>query len=88
MRQHLVALAVNLQRAGPLVDADPTAATELLEEMGHDVQQALDESARLAQRIYPALLGTRGLAAALRSAAVNVGIPVLRRCPSGRELPT
>ena len=72
--QHLVALAVNLQLAGRLANADPASAKTLLEEMGRDVQQALDEAAQLAQRIYPALEGG-GLAAALRSAAVNAGIP-------------
>jgi signal transduction histidine kinase len=57
------------------VDADPAAAKALLEEMERDVQQALDEAARLAQRIYPPLLEAGGLAAALRSAAVGAGIP-------------
>ena len=71
VQQHLVALAVNLQLAGGLVDADPAAAKALLEEMGRDVQQALDETAKLAQRIYPALIEARGFAATLRSAAVG-----------------
>jgi signal transduction histidine kinase len=75
VQQHLVALAVNLQFAGPLADTDPSAAKALLEEMGRDVQQALDETARLAQRIHPPLLVAGGLAAALRSAAVSAGVP-------------
>jgi signal transduction histidine kinase len=75
VQQHLVALAVNLQLAGALADADPAAAKALLEEMGRDVQQALDETTQLAQRIYPPLLEARGLAAALRSAAVIAGVP-------------
>jgi signal transduction histidine kinase len=74
-QQHLVALAVKLQLAGPLVDADPAAATALLEEMERDVQEALGEAARLAQRIYPQLLEPGGLAAALRAAAVSAGVP-------------
>jgi signal transduction histidine kinase len=74
VRQHLVALAVNLQLAASLVDADSAAARDLLEEMVHDVQQALDETAQLAQRIYPSMLDARGLAAALRAAAASVGI--------------
>ena len=53
VQQHLVALAVNLQLARQSADADPEAAKELLEQMGRDVQQALDETAQLAQRIYP-----------------------------------
>jgi len=44
--------------------------------MGRDVQQALDETAKLAERIYPPLLDAGGLAAALRSAAVSAGGPV------------
>jgi signal transduction histidine kinase len=74
-QQLLVALAVNLQLAGPLVDANPAAGKALLEEMERDVQQALDETARLAERIYPPLPEAGGLAAALRSAAVSAGIP-------------
>jgi signal transduction histidine kinase len=75
-QQHLVALAVNLQLAAELLDRDPAAARTLLEEMGRDVQRALDETARLASRIYPQLLELRGLAAELRSAAVSAGIRV------------
>jgi signal transduction histidine kinase len=75
VQQDLVALAVNLQRADQLVDADPGSAKELLEEMSRDVQQALDETAQLAERIYPPLLETGvGLAAALRSAATSAGV--------------
>ena len=75
MQQNLVALAVNLQLASELTEADPAATKSLLEEMGRDVQQALDETARLAQRIYAPLLEQGGLAAALRSAAVGIGTP-------------
>jgi signal transduction histidine kinase len=74
VRQHLVALAVNLQLTGRLVDADPAAAQTLLDEMARHVQQALDETAQLAQRIYPPLLEAGGLAVALRSAAASLGI--------------
>jgi signal transduction histidine kinase len=74
VRQQLVGLAVNLQRTGSSVDADPTAAKQLLEEMTRDVQQALDETAQLAERVYPTLLNARGLAAALRSAVAGAGI--------------
>jgi signal transduction histidine kinase len=73
-QQHLVALAVNLQLAAPLVDSDPEAAKALLEEIERDVRQALDETRRLARRIYTPLGETGGLAAALRSAAVTAGV--------------
>ena len=73
VQQHLVALAVSLQLAGELTDSDPAAAKTLLEEMRRNVQQALDETAQLAQRIYPQLDAV-GFAAALRSAAVSAGV--------------
>ena len=68
VQQHLVALAVNLQLATGLTGSDPPARA-LIAEMARDVQQALEETAQLAQRIYPPLLEARGLGAALRSAA-------------------
>jgi signal transduction histidine kinase len=87
VRQQLVALAVNLQRTRSSIDADPAAAKELLEEMTRDVQQALDETAQLAQRIYPPLLNAGGLAAALRSAAASAGIRVSVDVPAGANYP-
>jgi signal transduction histidine kinase len=74
-QQQLVALAVNLQLVRRLVDTDPGAARALLDQLGHDVQQALDETGKLAHRIYPPLLESGGLAAALRAAAVSTGVP-------------
>ena len=75
VQQDLIALAVNLQLAGQAADSDPAAAKTLLEAMGRDVQHALDEMARLAQRIYPATLEAGGLGILLRSAAVSAGVP-------------
>jgi signal transduction histidine kinase len=69
-QQHLVTLAVNIQLARELVQRDPGAAVELLDDMGRVVQRALEETVRLAQRIYPPLLEAGGLAAALRAAAM------------------
>ena len=75
VQQHLIALAVNLQLAGQASDSDAAAAKTLLEEMGLDVQHALDETSLLAQRIYPAALEAGGLGTLLRSAAVSAGLP-------------
>jgi signal transduction histidine kinase len=75
VHQHLVALAVSLQLLERAVDSDPGAAKPLLEEMKRDVRQALDETARLAQRIYPSTLELGGLGVLLRSAAVSAGVP-------------
>lgn len=72
--QHLVALAANLQLARRLVDSDPAGVKALLDEMAHDVQQALDEIGKLAHRIHPPLLEAGGLGAALRTAAEIAGV--------------
>jgi signal transduction histidine kinase len=84
-----VALAVNLQHAITLLVADPAAAKTLLDEMGCDVRRALDETARLSERIHAPLLERDGrLAPALRSAAVSAGVaaavevsPAVSTCP-------
>ena len=73
-QQDLIALAVNVQLARELVERDADAAVELLDDMGREVQRALERLAQLAQRIYPPLLETGGLAAAFRAAAVTLGV--------------
>jgi hypothetical protein len=75
-QQRLFALAVDVQLARELVQSDPVGTLRILDELGRDVQRALDETASLAQRIYPPLLESGGLADALRAAAVGVGARV------------
>jgi signal transduction histidine kinase len=87
VQQHLVALAVNVQLAESLLESDVLAATKLLKEMGRGVQQALDEAARLAQRIHAPLLELGGFAAALRSAAVSAGVPASVEVSAGSSCP-
>jgi signal transduction histidine kinase len=83
VHQHLVAHAATLQLARLAVDSDPAAAKTLLEELGRDVRQALEETALLAQRIYPSTLELSGLAALLRSAALNAGVPATIEVSAG-----
>jgi len=73
-QQRMIALAVNLQLARDLVDSDPSAARDVLEDMGRDVALALEETAQLARRIHPPLLEAGGLGPALRAAAVDAGV--------------
>src|SRR6478736_1340083 len=73
-QQRLVALAVNLQLARQFADSDPAALKTLLEEIGCDVQQALDDVRQLACRVYPSLLLDRGLVEALRAAASDAAV--------------
>ena len=75
LQQQLVALAVELQHASALVERDAAATRALLEKLSSDVQLALDEAGRLAERIHAPLLDREGrLAVALRAAAVTAGV--------------
>ena len=88
VQQQLVALAVNLQLAGSGADDRSCERRgRSLDELGRDVQQALDEAAQLAQRIYPPLLEAGGLAAALRTAALSAGSSVSVEVTAGSALP-
>jgi signal transduction histidine kinase len=87
VQQQLVALAVNLQLAAASAESDPAAARTLLEQMGREVQQALDETAQLAERIYAPLIDIGGLAVALRSAAVSAGLPASVDVKAGSSYP-
>jgi signal transduction histidine kinase len=75
VQQHLVALAANLQLATGLIGADPPAARRILDEMARDLDRAMAEARDLAQRIYPPLLDSGGLAVAIRSAAARTNVP-------------
>ena len=89
VQQQLVALAVNLQHAASTAATDSEATKALLDELASDVQRALVETGRLAERIHAPLLERDGrLAAALRSAVVSAGVsasvevvPGLSSCP-------
>ena len=74
VHQRLVALAVGLQLVRRATASDPDAVTPLLEEMGADLEQALEETTLLAQRTFPVSLELDGLAALLRAAAVSAGV--------------
>jgi signal transduction histidine kinase len=86
LQQQLVALSVSLQQAASR--AEPAAVFAELDEIARQVQDALDEAARLAERIYTPLLEQAGrLRAALRAAAVRasvtttVQVAALPNCP-------
>jgi signal transduction histidine kinase len=87
VQQHLVALAVELQRAAGLVERDPAAVRALLAEMTANVREALDEATRLATRVYPPTLEGRGFASSLRSAASSAGVTALVDVPAVASYP-
>jgi signal transduction histidine kinase len=74
-QQHLVALAVKVRLARQLRERDPAKANVLLEELGGDLEDALQELRDLAHGIYPPLLADKGLAEALSSAARRAALP-------------
>jgi signal transduction histidine kinase len=75
-QQRLVAVAMSLGRAKMKMDADPDAAKLLMDEAHADAKLAVAELRDLARGIYPAVLGDRGLDAALSSLAAKCPIPV------------
>jgi len=75
-QQHLVALAVTVRLAQQVAASDPEQARVLLEQLGHDLQDAVQELRDLAHGIYPPVLMDRGLVAALESAAGRAALPV------------
>jgi signal transduction histidine kinase len=70
-QQHLVALAVTVRLARQLADRDPDQAKNVLEQLGNDVQETVQEVRSLAHGIYPPLLMDQGLPAALEAAAAR-----------------
>ena len=81
-------LALAAERFQARGDVEASAA---LEGFGDDVDQAVEELRELARGIYPALLTSSGLSAALTSAGLHAAEPVtvrasgVRRCRPGVE---
>jgi len=75
-QQRLVAVAMGLGRAKGKLDADPELARALINEAHADAKLAVAELRDLARGIYPAVLGDRGLDAALSSLAAKCPVPV------------
>ena len=74
-QQHLVALAVSVRLARQIADTDPEQAKAMLDQIGLDLQEAVQELRNLAHGIYPPLLMDRGLPDALRAAAGRAALP-------------
>jgi signal transduction histidine kinase len=87
VHQRLVAVAVGLQLVRRATASDPNAVTPLLEEVGADLEQALEETTLLAQRTFPVSLELDGLAALLRAAAVSAGISASVEVQVGSSCP-
>ena len=75
-QQRLVAVAMTLGRARTKLEDDPESARALLDEAHADAKLAVAELRDLARGIYPAVLGDRGLDAALSALAARCPVPV------------
>jgi signal transduction histidine kinase len=75
-QQRLVAVAMTLGRARTKLEHDPESARALLDEAHSDAKLAVAELRDLARGIYPAVLGDRGLDAALSALAARCPVPV------------
>jgi hypothetical protein len=77
VQQDLAAISGTLQLALQLLDQDAPAARAVLEELEQETRLALERVRVLAREIYPSVLVSRGLAAALAGRA-EVRVP--ERC--------
>ena len=74
-QQQLVALTIQLKLAASLVGKDPEKERELLEQLGGQANDALEDLRNLARGIYPPLLADKGLGAALEAQARKAIVP-------------
>jgi len=74
-QQQLVALAIKLSITESMIGTDTEGERELLAELREDAAGAVEELRDLARGIYPPLLASRGLAAALEAQARKAPVP-------------
>ena len=73
-QQRLVALRIHLSLLGEQLDREQERA--LLERLGHEVDEAIDELRDVAHGVYPPVLAERGLGDALQTVARRSAVPV------------
>jgi signal transduction histidine kinase len=74
-QQQLVALAIKLSITESMIGTDAEGERELLAELREDAAGAVEELRDLARGIYPPLLASRGLPAALEAQARKAPVP-------------
>jgi signal transduction histidine kinase len=76
-QQRLVALAVQARLTESLAGKDADRERDLLRQLQHGLQEALEDLRDLARGIYPPLLADQGLRAALEAQARRSPVPVV-----------
>jgi signal transduction histidine kinase len=74
-QQHLVALAIKLSLTESLIGTDTEGEREMLAELRQDAAGAVQDLRDLARGIYPPLLASKGLVAALEAQAAKAPVP-------------
>ena len=74
-QQQLVALAIKLSITESMIGTDAEGERELLAELRQDVAGAVEDLRDLARGIYPPLLASKGLVAALEAQARKAPVP-------------
>jgi signal transduction histidine kinase len=75
-QQRLVGLAVKARLARELAEQDPGSVVGVLDELGLEIEDAIDELRALAHGIFPPVLAERGLHGALVGVGRLAGLPV------------
>jgi signal transduction histidine kinase len=86
-QQHLVLLKLKVSQLAKSLRGDPEVARSQVDDLGTDVDRALTELRDLARGIYPPLLESDGLPAALGEAAERAAIPTAIDCGGARRYP-
>ncbi len=76
IQQHIVGMQVKLHLAREAVEQSPDRGREMLDDIGREMDVALEDIRSVAQGVYPPLLAEYGLAQALRSAGRRLPCPV------------
>lgn len=76
VQQQLVALGIDIGRASRKLDDDPETARELLDDARDKVRASIGELRLIGRGLHPAVLGDRGLDAALSAVVANAPIPI------------
>jgi signal transduction histidine kinase len=87
-QQRLMAIRLELTLLRETLEADPIAARAELQRLQCELDDALAELRELAHGLYPQLLSTDGLSAAITAAAQRAGFPVSVEIGEFRRLPS
>jgi signal transduction histidine kinase len=87
VQQQLVALGIDIGRARARIDDDPDAARALLDDARETLRGAIGEMRVIGRGLHPAVLGDRGLDAALSAIVASSPIPITVDVDPAIDLP-